>query len=63
MRIAEVIKMSRVFPVKLFLIILAFVPALLQAQGEPASTVVDASEVQPGDVLEISVWKEPELQS
>ena len=62
MRIAEVIKMSRVFPVTLFLIIFAFVPGLLQAQGEPASTVVDAYEVQPGDVLEISVWKEPELQ-
>jgi len=54
--------MSRVFPATLCLIILAFVPALLQAQGEPASTVVDAYEVQPGDVLEISVWKEPELQ-
>ena len=62
MRIAEVIKMSRVFPVTLFLIIFAFVPGLLQAQGEPASTVVDAYEVQPGDLLEISVWKEPELQ-
>jgi len=62
MRIAEVIKMSRVFPATLCLIILAFVPALLQAQGEPDSTVVDAYEVQPGDLLEISVWKEPELQ-
>jgi len=54
--------MSRVFPATLCLIILVFAPALLQAQGEPASTVVDAYEVQPGDILEISVWKEPELQ-
>ena len=54
--------MSRVFPVTLLLIIFAFLPGLLQAQGEPASSVVDAYEVQPGDVLEISVWKEPELQ-
>jgi len=52
--------MSRVFPAALFPIVLALLPGWLLAQ-EPQG-VADAYEVQPGDLLEISVWKEPELQ-
>ena len=54
--------MSRVFPATLFLIILMLVPDLVLAQEQEAKSAVDAYEVQPGDILEISVWKEPELQ-
>ena len=62
MKIVEVIKMSRIFPAMLFLIIFMPAPDLLLAQEQQVRGAVDAYEVQPGDLLEISVWKEPELQ-
>lgn len=47
------------------LAILLLVPSLLLAQqqsGPRARSALDAYEIKPGDVLFISVWKEPELQ-
>jgi polysaccharide export outer membrane protein len=38
------------------------VPAMLTAQEVQVAGADAAYEVQPGDLLEISVWKEPELQ-
>jgi len=45
--------------------VLVFAPVLLFAQegdDSPLGTAGSAYEVQPGDLLFISVWKEPELQ-
>lgn len=44
------------------LLCLAVVPAMLTAQEVQVAGADAAYEVQPGDLLEISVWKEPELQ-
>lgn len=44
------------------LVCLALIPAVLAAQELPVAGADAAYEVQPGDLLEISVWKEPELQ-
>ncbi len=54
--------MSRTFAAMLFLIIIMPARDSLLAQEQQASGAVDAYEVQPGDLLEISVWKEPDLQ-
>ena len=55
-------KISRREPARMWLAALFLMPALLQAQEQKAGVAADAYEVQPGDLLEISVWKEPELQ-
>lgn len=65
MRIVEEIRMAKVLRTLRMCAVLVLAPALLFAQeGEDISigTAGSAYEVQPGDLLFISVWKEPELQ-
>jgi len=65
MEIVERMKMSRVLICLPILAIWLLAPGFLMAQGqnEPGDVpAADAYEVQPGDLLFISVWKEIELQ-
>jgi polysaccharide export outer membrane protein len=65
MEIVERMKMSRVFICLPILAVWLLVPSMLvaQEQVEPGpGPAADEYEVQPGDLLFISVWKEPELQ-
>jgi polysaccharide export outer membrane protein len=55
-------KISWRLPTGIWIAALLFSPVLLQAQEQSPVVAGDAYEVQPGDVLEISVWREPELQ-
>lgn len=65
MEIVEKMKMSCLLPALRFLALLLLAPGLVlgQEQGDLGiGSAVDAYEVKPGDLLFISVWKEPELQ-
>lgn len=65
MEIVEKMKMSCLLPTLRFLALLLLAPGLVlgQEQGDlGVGLAVDAYEVKPGDLLFISVWKEPELQ-
>lgn len=45
------------------IVLMSLVNGLAVAQQTPAASPVDAYRIQPGDVLAISVWKEPDLQA
>jgi polysaccharide export outer membrane protein len=54
--------MIRAFPTFICLILAVAGPGSAFAQEQAGAVAGDAYEVQPGDLLEISVWREPELQ-
>jgi len=54
--------MSRIFPTFICLLLAGAGMSVAMAQEDARSAAGDAYEVQPGDLLEISVWREPELQ-
>jgi len=54
--------MSRIFPTLICLLLAGPGMSVAMAQDDAGSAAGDAYEVQPGDLLEISVWREPELQ-
>jgi polysaccharide export outer membrane protein len=53
--------MSRVVPI-IFFLLASWAPQSLMAQEDASAGADEDYFVQPGDLLEISVWREPELQ-
>jgi polysaccharide export outer membrane protein len=53
---------NRYFVSKMLLSLLAVVGTAAQAQDTPSVATSEPYRIQPGDVLTVSVWKEPDLQ-